>query len=244
MAPSSPGASSPPTLLCRITPSGSLTARLLCSVTFLEHMVLNNSIYFSCVLLRLSFFFFLFPCPFFSSLLFSGKEGARRRGWGSSEPRDPALHPLALCPPNYRREAAHRAGEPLGVSRGRGRTGKGIIRHGAEGPLGCVGAEQHQGCRGAWGAGPRLLQAVPSLLNRAQPSLGASCAMTHWSTGCLVFTALHGVARSSRALGDVWVPHAGPAGVLGAFLGYGYGSGVPWVPAVCINHLLSLPSPG
>lgn len=46
-----PPARSPPSRLCRITPSGSLTARLLCSVTFLEHMVLNNSIYFSCVLL-------------------------------------------------------------------------------------------------------------------------------------------------------------------------------------------------
>ena len=40
-----------PPCLCGITPSGSLTARLLCSVTFLEHMVLNNLIYFSCVLL-------------------------------------------------------------------------------------------------------------------------------------------------------------------------------------------------
>lgn len=40
-----------PPCLCWITPSGSLTARLLCSVTFLEHMVLNYSIYFSCVVL-------------------------------------------------------------------------------------------------------------------------------------------------------------------------------------------------
>lgn len=111
----------------------------------------------------------------------------------------PCPAPLALCPPSHTREAAHRAGEPLGVSRGSGRTAKGIIWHGAEGTLGCVGAEQHKGCLGS------RTQAFKScsLSAKSCPAL-ARCLLRHEVPEHRVSRGVHSAAQGSREQQGTW----------------------------------------
>jgi len=102
---------------------------------------------------------------------------------------------------------------------------------------------------GTWEAGFRPLIAAPSMLNYSQPSLGASCTAQCRSAACLmVCTALCGAAGSrkalcSRAKSECPMLASLCSWVLTQLLWVS----VPWLLvrcALCVNWILSLPSPG